>query len=239
MKKIYLLMSFLFFLIACEKNDDSKFVEVETVFDDPDWIRLKVPAGGEIHSVAGSIDDTLLVTTLAKAYFTADGGKTWKESKNFSGTVPGLLTSKDTIFAFIASGFDPAMGRKYAGSPTSYTLNKGLTWQSYHDGARFIQTGVATSKKDLTTYRLKYSSGADTEGNGTNWVLRTTIDRIKRNGEASQFEHPVKDHQPLNLHMDSQDKLYISTGGSFSKTGVYVGASVTSPAYVYVSKTEL
>lgn len=52
--------------------------EPETVikFNDPNWLKLEVPAGGIVSAVAGSMEDTLLVTTTYnKSYYSADRGK--------------------------------------------------------------------------------------------------------------------------------------------------------------------
>jgi hypothetical protein len=80
---------------------------------DLDWIKLEIPAGREAYAIAGDLDKTLLVTTWTKAYYTSDKGKTWQESKNFNGHVPGLFERNDTIFSMEATSTDN-QGSRYA-----------------------------------------------------------------------------------------------------------------------------
>ncbi|MBC7921915.1 MAG: hypothetical protein H7Z75_12600 [Ferruginibacter sp.] len=89
MKKILFLACIAFGMGSCKKEDSP-------VMEDPDWIRLEVPTGREAYAIAGDIDKTLLVTTWTKAYYTTDRGKTWQESKDFQGPVPGLFVHNDT-----------------------------------------------------------------------------------------------------------------------------------------------
>jgi hypothetical protein len=55
-------------------------------------------------------------------------------------------------------------------------------------------------------------------------------------GVRSMLDHPIKDEQPINLYLDQKERLYIATGESFSNAGVYMSASISSPAYLYISK---
>ena len=76
MKKLILIITAIAFIIAsCKKDNKPETVKNQ---DDPNWIKLEIANAGEAYAVAGNIDDTLLVTTKAKAYFTTDKGKTWQ-----------------------------------------------------------------------------------------------------------------------------------------------------------------
>lgn len=239
MNKAFLIIS-LFFLISitgCKKSNNKTEIAKEEVFDDPNWFQIKVPNAGEINAVAGSFDDTLLVTTRMKSYFTTNKGATWQESKNFSGTVPGLLVAKDTIYALISSASDAKYEKTYASLSQYYTLNKGFSWNnsSYQNLYKSMQTGIVTAK-DGSTFKLNYHTGADKNGKGNNYVLQTTITRTDRLGNTQAFSYPTK-RQPQNLFVDKQDRLYIPTsGGYFTEAGVLFNSTMFDPAYIYVSK---
>ncbi len=232
-----LLLFLLTTVIGCKKKDVTTEATKEEVFNDPNWIQIKVPNAGEINAVAGSIDDTLLITTRTKALFTTNKGTTWQESKNFSGTVPGLLVVKDTIYALIASGSDAKYEKTFASLSQYYTLNKGVSWNNsaYQNLYKSTQIGISTSK-DGSVFKLNYHTGADKNGKGNSNVLQTIITRTDRSGNPQSFIYPTK-RQPLNLFIDKQDRLYIPTsGGYFTDAGVLYASSVSDPAYIYVSK---
>ena len=70
----------LLFLVSCEENKPNAAER-----DLLGWTEIIVPNGREAHAIAGSIDDTLLVTTMLSAYFTTDGGAPWQESPDLGG----------------------------------------------------------------------------------------------------------------------------------------------------------
>ncbi len=229
----------LFLLVTvtgCKKSNPTTEIIKEEVFNDPNWIQIKVPNAGEVNAVAGSINDTLLVTTRTKSFFTTNKGATWQESKNFNGPT-GLLVVKDTIYALAANGFDAKFEKSYASLSQYYTLNKGGSWNNsaYQNLYKSMQTGIATAK-DGSMFKLNYHTGADKNGNGNNYVLQTTIARTDRLGNTQSFSYPTK-RQPVNLFVDKQDRLYIPTsGGYITEAGVLFGSSMFDPAYIYVSK---
>lgn len=236
MKKLPLLLALLILFISCKKNEPGEEVTKDE-FNDPDWIKLEVPSAGEINAIAGSIDDTLLVTTRTKAYFTVDKGASWQESKHFGGPVPGLLTIQDTIYAFQGYHIDADYKKSYALLPDYYTLDKGLTWKYSTRNYRnmVIQTGIAQTSTNYM-FKLNYHKGADKNGNGSNLVLQTTISKIDSNGNEVQFNHPI-DRQPLNLYIDPKDRLYVAcSGGEITETGTIMGASMFAPAYIFITK---
>lgn len=236
MNKVFLSIVYLLLFLSCKKTETDRSND-EIKFDDSIWNRISVPNAGEIHAVAGNLDDTLLVTTMTKAYFTVDRGLTWKESKNFNGPVPGLLTIKDTIYALLATSTDETSKKSYAGISSYYTLNRGLTWSlsSYSNRYRSMQTGMAMTSNKYA-FRLNYHSGSDINGRGSSYVLRTTISKADNNGNDISFSHPI-DKQPLNLYIDSKDRLYVAcSGGEITKLGTIIGPSVFDTAYIYVTK---
>jgi hypothetical protein len=235
-RSLHILILFLL-ISACKKYDAVDDLTVEPVFNHKDWNRIRIPDGGEIYAVAGSIDDTLLVTTLYNTYMVTDKGTTFTITSLNLNRTPGLLVNRDTIFALGRDYYDVKYEKHYASSSSYYTLNKGLTWNNtdYKDSFKIMLNGVVTNKKHIT-YQLNYHSGPDKNGQGKNWVLPTTISTTDDKGRQLTFEHPIKDEQPINLYLDDKERLYITTGGSFSETGVYIGPSGLSPAYVYITK---
>lgn len=239
MKNTLFILSF-FLVVAvtgCKKSNTKNEIMKEEVFNDPNWIQIKIPNAGEVNAIAGSIDDTLLVTTRTKAFFTTNKGATWQESKNFNGSAPGLLVVKDTIYALVASASDAKYEKTYASLSQYYTLDKGKSWNNsaYQNLYKSMQTGIATSK-DGSTFKLNYHTGSDKNGKGNNYVLQTTITRTDRLGNTQSFSYPTK-RQPLNLFVDKQDRLYIPTsGGYFTDAGVLFSSSMSDPAYIYISK---
>ncbi|RYE22273.1 MAG: hypothetical protein EOP42_24645 [Sphingobacteriaceae bacterium] len=240
MNKFVIFILVLCFATSCSKKEVTKEPLQDQVFNDPNWIQLKIPNAGEVNAVAGSINDTLLVTTRTKALFTSDKGVTWQESKNFNGPTPGLLAVKDTIYALIASASDAKYEKTYASLSQYYTLNTGLSWNNsaYQNLHKSMQTGIVTAK-DGSTFKLNYHTGSDKSGKGNNYVLQTTISKTDQLGNTQSFTYPIK-RQPLNLFLDKQDRLYIATsGGYFTDAGVLFGPSMFDPAYIYISKNAI
>ena len=235
MKKLLLLSALVFILASCKK-DQIPNDQPDDVFNDENWIRLRIPSGGELRGVAGSIDDTLVVTSNYDTYIiTENGTKFTKTSRNLN-YIPTLFTRRDTIFALVAQGYEPSTKRHFVSTPSYYSTDKGITWNFAIADYKIAPVTLGLVKtKNNTTYEINYRSGADKNGNGNNWVLRSTIKRIV-NGNAMIFKHPIRNEQANNLYLDKNDRLYIPTGGSFSDSEVYIGASLAAPAYLYVSK---
>jgi hypothetical protein len=237
MNRSLLFLAIILLISACKKNNSVDDIPAEPIFDNENWTRLRIPDGGEIRAVAGSIDDTLLVTTLYNTYMVTNKGNTFTLTTLNLNRTPGLLVAQDTIYALNGDAYDGKFEKHYASLSSYYTLDKGLNWHPtlYKDWNKTMLTGVVTNKKNIT-FQLNYHSGADKNGMGYNWVLPTTISKMDEKGFHSTFEHPIKDEQPINLYLDQMERLYITTGGSFSESGVYIGPSALSPAYVYISK---
>lgn len=236
MNKTLALLAFIILAASCKKDGAVENQIEVPAFSDENWMRIELPDGGEALAVAGSIDDTLLVTTMYNTYMVTDNGTKFSLTKQHLNNTPGLLVVKDTIFALNGSTYDEKSGKHYASAASYYTLDKGLTWHGNirNPFQRRTEIGLVTDK-DNVTYKLKYSTGPYEKIPGFTFVLRTGIYKIK-DGLESPLEHPIKDHQPKNLYLDNKGRLYIPTGGSFDDAGVYIGASIFSPVYIYISK---
>ncbi|MGN8069199.1 hypothetical protein [Mucilaginibacter sp. 22184] len=159
MKKLTLIITAIaFIVVSCKKDNKSPVV---TNQPDPNWIRLEIPNGKAAYAVAGNIDDTLLVTTWTKAYFTADQGKTWQESKNFNGPIQGLYTNKDTVMSLLLAGGLGLEGTLKASVAQFYSLDMGKSWNRYLNYQRaqkiIMPIGIVQSAQNKTTYQLKYN----------------------------------------------------------------------------------
>lgn len=226
------LFIFSLILIACTDQDVSPVVE--TGFNDPNWLKLEIPNGREAYAITGSIDDTLLVTTWTKAYYTADQGETWKESYDFHGPVPGLLERNDTIFSLEGHGQD-LQGFEYASIAQYFTLDHGNRWKyTYHPQLR-QRIGVVTSSSG-TEYFLKKNITPFSPGSTSGYVNPTDI--MKRSAAGVEgISFPYK-HNIQNLYIDSESRLYIAASGGIydEKTNTFSCCVNDAPAIVYVSK---
>lgn len=234
MKNFILLLVTIVFVISCKKGETNEETDKEIEFSDKHWDRIRIPDGGQLQAVAGDIDDTLLVTTLYNTYIITDKGTKFSLTTKHLNNTPGLYVNRDTILALSGTSYDPKLDQHYASVPSYYTLDKGVTWYHTSRPSFYMLRGIVKTKKNVTI-QLNYHSGADKNGVGNNFVLRTTISK-NENGNISLLDHPIKDEQPINLYLDKKERLYIPTGGSFSESGVYMSASIMSPAYLYISK---
>lgn len=236
MRNIAILICFIFF-ISCKKKDVVKEVTNPIpVFNDENWIQIKVPDAREIYAIAGNIDDTLVISTLNKTFlYTTDKGLTWQQSGEKIGRpiIPGLLVAKDTVYALIASGVNAKTNRKLAGTSSYYSLDKGITWKfsAYENSHKSMDIGTVTAKNGAV-FELNYHYGT---GNNQGYSLRTTISKTV-NGAITPFTVPISE-QPLNLYIDRNDRLYVTTSGkAFDNNGFFIGSSYGDPAYIYISK---
>jgi hypothetical protein len=225
-------------ITSCEKSESRAEFSEESQFFDKDWDRIRIPDGGQLQAVAGDIEDTLLVSTRYNTYMVTDKGKTFTLTSKHLNNTPGLYVSQDTIYALYGSSYDVRYEKYYSGGANYYTLDKGLNWLPSNPNRYLRMLNGVVSTKSNAIIQLNYHVGADQKGNGSNFVLRTTISKIE-NGFTSPFSHPIVDEQPINLYVDKSGRLYIPTGGSFSDTGVYMSASIMSPAYLYISKNPI
>jgi hypothetical protein len=218
-------------LAACV---DHNSLIIDNAFNDPDWLKLEIPKGREAYAVAGNIDDTLLVATLTKAYYTIDQGKTWIESYNFQGPIMALRESNDTIFALQAYSIDE-QGYEHASLAQYFTVDHGSSWKQTFYPRMEQRIGRVTSSSGIE-YFLRKNTAPTAPGSTTAYVNPTNIMKVSANGEEGvsfQYKHNI-----LNLHIDAEERLYVAASG-----GIYQPVSNTFfccpdnlPAILYVSK---
>jgi len=237
MKKLTLIITAIaFIVVSCKKDNKSPVV---TNQPDPNWIRLEIPNGKAAYAVAGNIDDTLLVTTWTKAYFTADQGKTWQESKNFNGPIQSLYTNKDTVMSLLLAGGLELEGTLKASVAQFYTLDMGKSWNRYLNYQRaqkiIMPIGIVQSAQNKTTYQLKYNT-KPASANSTSYIHDPTT--ILRDGNALELPFKVRIR---NLYMDSKDRLYVAaSGGIYNQDkDAFTFNEGNTPAVIYVSRKEL
>ena len=241
MKKLLLLLCIAFGVGSCKKENS-------LAMEDPDWIRLEIPTGQEAYAIAGDVDKTLLVTTWTKAYYSTDRGKTWQESKNFQGPVPGLLVRNDTVFALKASGRNNE-GQRFATMTTYCTIDYGVSWRScaeyfptpagyafYSDLVQPI--GIAQTSTGIS-YRIKENLTPLSSGSNSSHINPSEIRREDNYGQQT-VRFPFK-HNLLNLYLDSSNHLYVAASGStfVEQTNGFYCCDDKMPAIVYVSKKPL
>lgn len=234
MKNYFFLLLLAGFIASCKRSTNNNFNTKESKFLDKNWDRIRIPDGGQVQAVAGDIDDTLLVSTLYNTYLLTNKGTTFTLTSTHLNNTSGLYVNGDTIYALSGDSFDANFEKHFAAIPSYYTLNKGGSWHPTHKPSFYMQNGIVNTKENVTI-QLNYHKGADKNGNGDNFVLKTTISKIK-NGIKTVLEYPITKEQPINLYLDQKERLYIPTGGYFSEAGVYISPLVVSPAYLYISK---
>jgi hypothetical protein len=233
MKKYFYFFTLLILLAACADHTPENKLE----FNDPDWLKLEIPTGREAYAIAGSIDDTLLVSTWTKVYYTADQGKTWKESRDFQGPVMGFLDRNDTIFSLRASGLDE-QGHNYACLAQYLTTDHGNSWK-YNPQSQLMKRIGSTTASSGAEYFLKENMTPNSPGSTSGYVNPTDI--MKRyDADAFNISFPYK-HMILNLHIDSEDRLYVAaSGGIHNEEGnTFYCCDDSMPAIVYVSKRSM
>jgi hypothetical protein len=239
MNKVLIFLAFIIIIASCKKSTPSDDGPDKPIFANDDWNRIRIPDGGEALAVAGSIDDTLLVTTLYNTYIVTNSGTRFTVTDKNLNRTPGLLVVQDTIYAFRGDHYDGDYKRHFATFPSYFTLDKGKTWYSNVPKPSYtnILIGKITTKRNVT-YEIDLHRGPDKNGSGINYVLQTTITKTE-NGIKSMFKHPVEAERPINLYLDNKERLYITTGGYFNDAGVYMSPSALSPTYIYVSKNSV
>lgn len=230
---------------SCVENDSRVITPVSTANanEDPDWIKLEIPTGREAYAIAGDIDKTLLVTTWTKAYYTTDRGKTWQESKNFNGPIPGLLVRNDTTFALHIRRFDRQGALLGAWDALYFTADYGKTWQDY---LRHYKTylddvkPIGTVKSATgTVYAIKANATPTAPGSPTASINPSELTREDAQGQQT-VRFPFKQNL-INLHLDAQNRLYVAaSGGRYQpENNGFFCCDDSMPAVVYVSRRPL
>lgn len=236
MKNLFYLgiISLLFFACKNEAISPQEKTDRETL--DPKWIKLTIPEGREALAVAGSIDDTLLVTTWSKTYRSVDKGKTWQLSRDFNSVIRGLLTNKDTVITLVATGGLELKDTYVASSAQYFTLDYGLTWTHYQKmdaSNRFKKIGI-TDVRDGISYALKYNVQYISDNSYTH--KPTDIVKVTAKGEQ-KLEFPFI-RKLNNLSFDKNNRLYVAAQGIDYTSGEKTRYD-NSPAIVYVSRKPL
>lgn len=224
-------------LSSCAKKE---VPDVTPVFNDPNWTRIEIANGREAHAVYGSIDDTLMVSTLTEIYQTTDKGKTWLKTKVNHQPIYGFLVVKDTIFALQSNGLLKDNVRMATFSQ-NFSLDKGFTWDwcsKFRISEQRFQEFATIYLDNQLKIKLKENVEPFNEHSapGSGYVLKSDI-QVFKNGTSKILQVPF-DNQINNLHVDQSGKLYVSVGGGIhdKKTGKYLSAEKSQSAIIYISK---
>lgn len=227
---------------ACQKNGAAPQEP-----EDPDWLKLTVPTNwgpDQAYSVAGSLDNTLLVAASTTIYATSDQGKTWRVARVVH-TEVGLLTRNDTIFALVSSGFiQNNLNERVAGNADLFTTDLGKTWaytqtlpRGYDRYSRVLKPlgRAAAAGRTYRTQENNVSLSADS-------FRRTATDltRVATTGQTT-LRLPAR-HYLNDLHLDARNRLYVAASGMYfdESTGQKVENKTTRQrAIVYVSRRPL
>lgn len=239
MKKLLLIAVCSGFLWSCIKTGESP-VPVVTETEDPDWIELKIPEGREAYAIAGDIDHTLLVTTWTKAFYTTDQGKTWNESKNFDGPIPGLLVRNDTTFALHMRRYGPE-GLLGAWDALYFSPDYGKTWAYYLQHYKeylddVLPIGTVQSQTGVT-YSIK--SNSTPINSASAYINPSELVRKDAMGQR-QLTFPFK-RNLTNVYLDTKGRLYVaSSGGTYQpESNTFYCCPKEYPALVYISRKPL
>ncbi|WP_041257880.1 hypothetical protein [Fibrella aestuarina] len=213
------------------------------LFENADWIRLEIPTGREAYAIAGDIDQTLLVTTWTKAYYSSDRGKTWQVSKDFQGPIPGLYVRNDTTFALHARRYNREGSLLGAWDALYYSPDYGKSWEwysktykNYLDEVKPIATIRSTNG---IVYTIKQNSTPTAPGSNVATVNPSVIIRQEANTQNT-IRFPFQ-HNLMNLYLDGKNRLYVAaSGGTYQpETNSFFCCTDAMPAVVYVSKRPL
>lgn len=233
MKKVFIFLAAVCAISACDRTKTPV-----TPQEDPNWIKLEVPNGRSAYAIVGDIEKTLLVTTWTKAYYSIDRGKTWQESKDFSGPVAGLLVQADTIFSMQGRFFDPSRNLLSSSLIQYFTTDHGKTWNRYQKTKNAIKPIGWAQAPEGVEYTIKRNSTPLAPGSTTAYVNPGEIlktDRLSQRLMDIPFKHDL-----TNLHLDEQGRLYVTVSGTHQpeKNTIFC-CSEDQPAVIYVSKHPL
>ncbi len=248
MKGIMGFLLMLLTLAACKREEYPSVTPVspreESVsVEDPDWIKLEIPGGREAYAIAGDIDKTLLVSTWTKVYYTKDQGKTWLESRNFNGPVPGLLVRNDTVIALRTKRQDRQGNLLGAWDASYFTPDYGKTWIDYlHHFKTYLDDIVPIGKIKASTgvtYAIRSNNTPLQPGSDVSRINPSDLIREDREGVRKlrfSFKHDLK-----NVYLDSKNRLYVAaSGGTYvSENNGFYCCEDSMPAVVYVSRKPL
>lgn len=237
-------------VLACGRSDSSVVSpENDTVANDyPDWYVLKAPVDGEIRSVWGDIDKTLLISASYSVYRSTNSGRNWEEIRPAPLVSLGFVQLRDTLFSM--TGLRSTNNREALTNPHDYSVDDGKTWQPYRrynpgleydpkPGVinRYLETNpvVALNGRSYKINQVFLDGPTATTGTfETPGVTTNTGQRI---------DLPNL-HQLNSLYLDKQQRLYIAgTDAVCSRAGTNEPFrfcnSKQGRGVVYVSKRPL
>lgn len=211
-------------------------------FNDPNWTRIEIANGREAHAVYGSIDDTLMVSTLTEIYQTTDKGKTWRKTKINNQPIYGFLAVKDTIFALQSNSLRTKDKLQLATFSQYFSLDKGFTWDwcgKFNISEQRFQEFATVYLDNQVKIKLKENLEPIDGSSMSSYVLKSNIEVLK-SGFSEILKVPF-DNQINNLHVDKSGKLYVSAGRGIhdKKTGKYLSAEKSEAAIIYISKKKI
>lgn len=202
-----------------------------------DWYALRAPEGRAIQAVYGDLDETLVISTRFAIYQTKDRGKTWLSSnyKDRFG-VEGFLQRGDTLLAMTAAtGAAAPNSIAYAISPTSYSLDKGATWQKYVWRGRYSLEPKAVLNRVASpagiAYEMEYRLTPTQPGSTSNYVETTGI----QNALGAHLSLP-KDHDITSIYFDTKSRLYVTASAALCGRGENFAFCGEQNGVLYVSK---
>ncbi len=202
-----------------------------------DWYALRAPEGRAIQAVAGNIDSTLVISTRFAIYQTKDRGKTWLPSdyKDRFG-VEGFLQRGDTLLAMTASaGAATPTSIAYAISPTSFSLDKGATWQKYVWRGRYNQEPKTVLNRVTSPagvgYEMEYRLTPTQPGASSNYVETIGI----KNALGARLVLP-RDHTFTSVAFDRQSRLYVTASAALCGSLANSAFCGEQNGVLYVSK---
>ncbi|HEX8349445.1 MAG TPA: hypothetical protein VF598_05770 [Hymenobacter sp.] len=249
MKSLLLLLSVALLAASCSKTEVEVIPSVPPAPKDPDevenvkWARLKLPSDSptdQVYAVAGDLDKTLLVATQTKVYASSDGGKKWKESKNFQAPVPYLLQRNDTVFAFRFTKGGVMYGERTAFEVSDITIDYGKTWietQKLPQRKKYLKMEQPTGRVQVagSTYYIKANIAPPPNS------TPIASDLIRITGTEQTILTLPSRHYLNNLHLDAQNRLYVAASGlTFDeKTGEPIQPKDNKQVILYVSRKPL
>ncbi|RZL44219.1 MAG: hypothetical protein EOP00_20710 [Pedobacter sp.] len=227
-------------LSSCSKQKLA--TEIQGDFNDPNWIKLALTNEREIHAIFGSIEDTLLVSTIYNTYqITENGKKIVKLKKAFNQAVFGFVKSNDTLYALTANHLKYNNGLRFASYAQNFSLDNGLSWnwtdlrKNNADLRKKFQEVVVSDK---LSFSIKENIAPFPNSPNSGKVLKS--DLIKNQiGFQSIFKLPFN-NQITSLHLDHSGRLYVSTTAALhnQETKEYSNSEKENLAFIFISKNK-
>ncbi len=218
---------------ACTQRDRSAVLP-----EDPNWIRLEAPTGGQAMDVAGSIDSVLFVATMFDIYKTSDAGKSWVRIRSDHVGPQGLYLRRDTLWRLTNRGGTPAV-KTVSGRFAEYTADGGKTWKKDTNSVELQRQINSVKAPAGTVYTVKENATPIPNTIGSAYVNPSDINRRAENGNTQLVAFPYK-HIITSLLLDSKSRLYVAVSGThIVETNRIYSCPDDAPSVVYVSRNSL